>query len=94
MATACPSGPFLNRLPKKFEGRVKFGAVNCEEHWHACDAAQVHRYPTLMFYVGRTAKVQSAVGSVIHDHKEADLVKILELFLKQKPRPKRLGDEL
>lgn len=86
--------PIFESVAKKFEGRVKFGAVNCEEHWHACDAAQVHRYPTLMFYVGRTAKVQSAVGSVIHDHKEADLVKILELFLKQKPRPKRLGDEL
>lgn len=94
MATVCHSGLCLNRSQKKFEGRVKFGAVNCEEHWHACDAAQVHRYPTVMFFVGRTTKIQSAVGNVIHNHREADLVNTLELFLKQKLRSKRIDDEL
>nr|XP_037291843.1 dnaJ homolog subfamily C member 10-like [Rhipicephalus microplus] len=86
--------PVFESVAKKFEGRVKFGAVNCEEHWHACDAAQVHRYPTVMFFVGRTTKIQSAVGNVIHNHREADLVNTLELFLKQKLRSKRIDDEL
>lgn len=86
--------PVFESVAKKFEGRIKFGAVNCEEHWHACDAAQVHRYPTLMFYIGRAANIQSAVGSVVHDHREGDLINVLELFLEKRSRTKRINDEL
>lgn len=86
--------PVFESAAKKLEGKVKFGALNCEEHWHACDAAQVHRYPTVMFYLGSTHKVQSSVGTVIPGHRESDILDTVAAFLKQRSRPKRIDDEL
>lgn len=87
--------PVVEAVAKKMEGKVKFGAVNCEEHWQACDAAEVHRYPTVVFYGGAVGgKAQGPRGAVVQGGREAVLLEAVERMLKPRSRSKRVGDEL
>jgi DnaJ family protein C protein 10 len=47
--------PTFESLATKFEGTVKFGKVNCQEHQHLCNMIGIRAYPTIQFFKVFTA---------------------------------------
>ncbi|XP_064457974.1 dnaJ homolog subfamily C member 10-like [Ornithodoros turicata] len=86
--------PHFEAVAKKLEGRVKFGALNCEEHHQVCDAVEIRRYPTIVFYPGTTSKSQHPLGELVHGQGEAEVLSSVNELLRQYSKSRRIEDEL
>lgn len=86
--------PTLESVAKKLNGKVKFGALNCEEHHQVCDTVEIRRYPTVMFYPGTTSRVQHPLGELVQGHKEVEVLSSVNELLRQYSRSQRIEDEL
>ncbi|CAD6184800.1 unnamed protein product [Caenorhabditis auriculariae] len=63
--------PTYEKLAKKFNGRLKFAKVDCDQWPGVCQGAQVQAYPTIRLYRGRTnSKRQDVWGTQIRSHDE------------------------
>jgi DnaJ family protein C protein 10 len=51
--------PTFESLASKFQGTVKFGKVNCQDHQYLCNLAGIQAYPTIKFFQVSTASKQS-----------------------------------
>jgi thiol-disulfide isomerase/thioredoxin len=42
--------PTFETLASKFDGKIRFGKVNCQEHQYLCQITGINAYPTIRFY--------------------------------------------
>ncbi|CAF0707832.1 unnamed protein product, partial [Brachionus calyciflorus] len=76
--------PTFEALASKFEGKVKFGKVNCQDYPHLCQASGIRAYPTVKFYPIVTSNyVNWGSGEELHEMDFNRLSLIIDAKLRQ-----------
>ena len=73
--------PTFESLASKYEGQVRFGKVNCQEHQYLCQLAGIRAYPTIKFFPTFTSSNNGVISTILFYFFKCVLIIKIFLFI-------------